>query len=296
MLESVVAQEFDSVELVVRDGASNDNTLAITEAFETKLDLNWHSQPDDGLYDALNRAIEAARGEWIGWLNCDDLYPLGTLKAVLEAIRQHPDAEMICGDAEVFRNEVGGGHRVLYTDHHYRGKTFSADEVNLQICHLNACFFHRDLLARVGTFRTDFSIVSDRDYMFRLMATSPRSVHLNRVTCRYRSHAGSLTMSNISSGLAKPLAAQRSPAALEIKRLCELHQNDELMPIAVRRWCKTVLARQAARCAAVALRQFRLMTFLRHTVRGLALRPRSFLWLAGYIARGYKDGDDTRAV
>ncbi|MGR8920619.1 MAG: hypothetical protein ACU85V_13460, partial [Gammaproteobacteria bacterium] len=110
--------------------------------------------------------------------------------------------------------------------------------------------------------------------------------HLERIVCRYRAHAESLTMSEVSAERQAPLAAGDSRVAAEIRRLCELHLGDRSAPAGVRRWCRDVLARRHARDAAQAFRSGELNAFVRLALKGAALRPRSVAWLGRYVLSG----------
>lgn len=71
-LESVAAQSFKDIEVVVADGGSQDDTVAILEEYATKLRLVWKSEADKGIYDALNKATGMASGRWLHFLGADD--------------------------------------------------------------------------------------------------------------------------------------------------------------------------------------------------------------------------------
>src|SRR6478736_2186770 len=72
-IESIHSQDFDNIEYIIVDGASKDNTVEIIKSFGTKID-KWISEPDKGIYDAMNKAIKMATGEVVGILNSDDFY------------------------------------------------------------------------------------------------------------------------------------------------------------------------------------------------------------------------------
>ena len=75
-LDSVLAQNYIDFEHIVKDGGSTDNTLDILREYESKYNgrLRWVSEPDKGIYDAMNRGIELATGDIVGILNSDDFY------------------------------------------------------------------------------------------------------------------------------------------------------------------------------------------------------------------------------
>ncbi len=75
-LESVLSQTYDDYEHIIVDGGSTDNTLDILREYEPRYKgrLKWHSEPDRGIYDAMNKGIIRATGELVGLLNSDDFY------------------------------------------------------------------------------------------------------------------------------------------------------------------------------------------------------------------------------
>jgi glycosyltransferase involved in cell wall biosynthesis len=70
-IRSVTEQNFDDFEYVIIDGGSTDGSLEIIRRYESKIH-HWRSEPDDGLYDAMNKAVRVARGQWVLFLGADD--------------------------------------------------------------------------------------------------------------------------------------------------------------------------------------------------------------------------------
>ena len=70
-IQSVLNQRFDSIEFLIIDGGSGDETLPILEKYNDRIAL-WVSEPDEGIYDAMNKGLELATGEWIYFLGADD--------------------------------------------------------------------------------------------------------------------------------------------------------------------------------------------------------------------------------
>lgn len=70
-LQSIAGQKVKNLEVVIADGGSTDNTRAIVESFK-QLDISWKSEPDKGIYDALNKGAARARGRWFHFLGSDD--------------------------------------------------------------------------------------------------------------------------------------------------------------------------------------------------------------------------------
>ena len=82
-LLSVSAQTYSNIEHIVIDGGSTDGTVDILQRFQSSAQLRWQSEPDSGMYSAINKGIALARGGYISYLNADDLYlPWSVEKAV----------------------------------------------------------------------------------------------------------------------------------------------------------------------------------------------------------------------
>ncbi len=93
-MRSVLDQEYPSVEYVVIDGGSTDQTVEIIRKYESRL-AHWASEPDKGMYDALNKGFAKTTGEVMAWLNSDDMYLASTFQVVGEIFAAHPRVEWI---------------------------------------------------------------------------------------------------------------------------------------------------------------------------------------------------------
>lgn len=105
-LRSVVDQQYAGLEYVVIDGGSTDGSVEIIRRYENRL-ASWISQPDGGMYDALNRGFAATSGEIMGWLNSDDLHMHWTLSTVAEIFSHCPQVEWITSLYPLIFNEKG---------------------------------------------------------------------------------------------------------------------------------------------------------------------------------------------
>lgn len=93
---SVLNQTYSNVEYIIIDGGSTDGTVDIIKKYESRLSY-WKSEPDKGIYDAMNKAIDVATGYWINFMNSGDLFSSNT---VLDYIFEHDyeDTDVIYGD------------------------------------------------------------------------------------------------------------------------------------------------------------------------------------------------------
>ncbi|NID08784.1 glycosyltransferase family 2 protein [Fibrivirga algicola] len=96
-IESVLAQTYPSIEYIIVDGASTDGTQAIVERYGDRIS-QFISEPDQGLYDAMNKGIQRATGDVIGILNADDLYRHTDIINRIVALFEQHEADAVYGD------------------------------------------------------------------------------------------------------------------------------------------------------------------------------------------------------
>jgi len=103
-ITSVLKQTYDNIEYIVVDGGSRDMTIEILKKYEDNIDY-WISEPDRGIYDALNKGIAAANGEWVGAIHSDDWYHPRAVDYIVDSYRKNPEADVIYGDLLYVRQE-----------------------------------------------------------------------------------------------------------------------------------------------------------------------------------------------
>lgn len=96
-IHSVINQTYKNVEYIIIDGCSTDGTLDIVEKYKAHISY-FVSEPDNGLYDAMNKGISAARGELIGMINSDDWYELNTVELMVNAYKNNPNKTIFHAD------------------------------------------------------------------------------------------------------------------------------------------------------------------------------------------------------
>jgi glycosyltransferase involved in cell wall biosynthesis len=186
-IESVLAQDFPSFEHIIVDGGSTDGTLEILKQYPH---VKVISEPDQGMYDALNKGLQIANGEIIGFLNTDDLYAEDIFSKVARKFND-PDVMAVTGRAVVFSELSDGKIEVL--------ESYSPEERNLmeslagEGAFFNAWFFRRATFDQIGSFNANYKIVGDREFMLRFSLNSLKYVAINDLVYKYRMHDDSLT-------------------------------------------------------------------------------------------------------
>ena len=105
-IESVLFQTYDNVEFIIIDGASTDGTIEIIKEFDNYVD-KWHSEDDSGIYDAMNKGIKTASGEYLMFLNAGDIFSnKDVLSLVADDIVLNGYPEILYGDTNIL-NEKG---------------------------------------------------------------------------------------------------------------------------------------------------------------------------------------------
>jgi len=185
---SSVREQQVAVEHVAVDGGSTDGTLELLHESGARV----ISEPDSGLYDAINKGVAVSTGDVVGFLNADDLLPAGALSAIVDGFAAHPNAQTVCGGWEVFRDTAAGIETIVKV--HDRGaKTLREQDIIHGAPILNARFFRRSFLDRVGPFDTRWRRCADADLLLRVLHLGPERATVEPVVYRSRAHPGSLT-------------------------------------------------------------------------------------------------------
>lgn len=182
---SVADQTGMDVQHFVVDGASTDGTADWLRARQQ----SYLSEPDRGMYDALNKGLDRARGDIVSWLNCDEQYLPGTLAAVADAFERHPEVDVLFGDALLIRPD--GTLAAYRKSHPLRAAWLAASHLYALSCTL---FFRRRVIAAGFRFDASYRMVSDLDFILRILRAGHRSHHLSRYLAAYTLTGKNLTL------------------------------------------------------------------------------------------------------
>jgi glycosyltransferase involved in cell wall biosynthesis len=180
-VRSVASQSYENIEHLVIDGKSTDATIKVVEANRhPKLILS--SEPDDGIYDAMNKGLKQATGELIGFLNSDDFYAEPTvLDKVVAAF--HDDSIEACYADLVYVTPDNSRVARLW-----KSKAFVNGDFAKGWSPAHPTFYvRRSALARLGLFDQSFKLAADAEFMMRyLEAGKIKSVYIPNVLVRMR--------------------------------------------------------------------------------------------------------------
>jgi len=156
-IQSVINQSYDTIEYIIIDGGSTDGTQNIIQKYEDKL-AYWVSEPDAGLYYAMNKGILKATGDIIGIINSDDWYEHNAVNKVAEVFKKN-FTDLL--HADMITIEEDGNEYIT------KGVTAESDEVANWYEHPTV-FVKRDVYMKYGLFNLKYKILADGEFMLRV--------------------------------------------------------------------------------------------------------------------------------
>lgn len=194
-LESVLRQTYFDTEYIIVDGASTDNTMDLIRQYAPRFNrrIRYVSEPDRGLYDAMNKGIRMATGEVVGILNSDDLFAEATaLEKIINCFLRHPETDAVYADLyyvasqdtdRVIRHWISGKRSSFRKGWHPAHPTF---------------YVRREVYQRYGLFDPDFKLAADFELMLRFIEKNNiRLVYLPEPLVRMR--LGGATSKNLTN-------------------------------------------------------------------------------------------------
>ena len=182
-LDSILSQDYRPIEVLVIDGASTDQTVAVLESFSNVSELKWWSEADGGVTDAVNKGLARAQGSIIGIQSSDDVYLPGAISAAVDFMQAHRDIALAYGDVELIdENSMVTGRDVLeaFDLKYYLGRFTYIPQPS--------AFFRRDVIEQIGGWRPEVSYAADADLWMRI-AVRHKAARIERLMARYRYHS-----------------------------------------------------------------------------------------------------------
>lgn len=207
-VESIRRQPHPHVEIIVVDDGSTDQSAALAESLGPPVRLI--RQPHRGLPAAHNQGLAASGGEFMAFLDCDDLWTEDKLAIQLALLREHPGIDIVLGHTRRMWMAASGGGGTL---------TRQVSEPVLALM-LGAALIHRSVFDTVSTFDETITHSDDWDWFMRARELGVRLVVHPEVTVLYRRHGENMTnqvaesMTSFAKMLQKSIARRRTQGRL----------------------------------------------------------------------------------
>ncbi|HLE13327.1 MAG TPA: glycosyltransferase family 2 protein [Anaerolineales bacterium] len=179
-LRSVLAQDYPAIEYLVVDGGSTDGSVETLRTYADRLAW-WVSEPDQGQASAIAKGFARAHGEIIAWLNSDDLYLPGAIRAAVRGLQARPDAGMIYGNAITIDAQGRPLNRLDFTDYNL------IDLMSFRIICQPSVFMRRRIYEQVGGIDPAYHFMLDHHLWIRMAKTAP-IVHISETWSAARHH------------------------------------------------------------------------------------------------------------
>ena len=204
-IQSVITQTYKNIEYIIIDGASTDHTLQIIKQYEHYKNMKYISEPDQGLYYAMNKGIDLAQGEFIQFLNAgDSLVDDRVVEKVVQFIKKNR-GDIFYGSIiykyDDGREEKRNYGRLCAKRYYY----YTGDCINHQ-----AIFAHKETLKN-HKFDTSFKMCADREWMMRMM--KKKYICMPIVICRY-------SLNELSQSVKNKIIVDQE-ASMCIKKYCK---------------------------------------------------------------------------
>jgi glycosyltransferase involved in cell wall biosynthesis len=160
-IESVLSQSYANIQYVIIDGASTDGTVEILNKYSTRISA-WISEPDNGIYDAWNKGLKLAEGEWIIFLGADDVLVDNSIRTMVDYLvtNQLIDYDIVSSRVQLLN---GKGEEIKVIGKKWKWRDFKK---YMTIAHVGA-FHSKAFFNKYGNFDTEFKIAGDYELILR---------------------------------------------------------------------------------------------------------------------------------
>jgi glycosyltransferase involved in cell wall biosynthesis len=186
-IESVLSQNISDLEYLIADGGSQDGSVEIIRKYENRLAW-WVSEKDRGQSDAVNKGLQHATGDIIGWINSDDYFLPGTLAFVQDYFATHPEIGLIFGDLLAVDENSNPINLIRYGDWGLK------DFLRFEVIGQPSVFFRRSVIDQAGLLDISFDLLMDLQYWLKIASfTQVKYVPQTLAAARYHSKAKNMS-------------------------------------------------------------------------------------------------------
>lgn len=163
-IQSVLNQNYSDIEYIIIDGGSTDGTVDIIKDYKKQIN-KFISEPDRGIYDAMNKGIKWAEGDIIGILNSDDFYINNDLISQIVEEVENKNVDMVFGDVVYVKPDNLDKIVRYYSSADFNPQKFAWGWMPAH----PSCFLKREIYEKHGYFKTNYKIASDYELLVRFM-------------------------------------------------------------------------------------------------------------------------------
>ncbi len=179
-IRSVLDQGYPNMEYIVIDGGSTDGSVELIRRYASRL-AYWASEPDRGQSHAINKGFLRGTGAILASLNSDDTYESGALEAIGRFFREHPEIDVVYGNAQLIDAEDRVVREIRDTGFNRQALMYGTFNIAPQ-----CTFYRRELFFGVGMLREDLFCAMDYDLLLRFCVRGARFAHLRRTLGNFR--------------------------------------------------------------------------------------------------------------
>jgi glycosyltransferase involved in cell wall biosynthesis len=191
-IQSVLLQDYESIEYIIIDGGSTDGTLEIIKKYESKL-AYWISEPDNSMYEAVQKGFDVASGDILAWINSDDLIFPNSLNVVADIFSDLQEVEWITGIPSIINKKNECVKVGPYLD--WSRERFIAGD--FRWIQQESTFFRRSLWTKSGaTFNLDHKLAADFELWCRFFK-SAKLYSVNTIFSGFRLHGDQVSVKNL---------------------------------------------------------------------------------------------------
>ena len=179
-IKSVLKQSYGNIEFIVIDGNSNDGTIEIIKKNEDVIDY-WISEPDNGIYYAMNKGIQLASGKLINLLNADDYLENNAASTIAKKYSEVNHPCILYGSYYLVDEIIGYKTEIKSNLESWNGMPLSHQSM----------FVHENIYKTVGLYNTNYKLASDYDFFMRAVTKGVKFFDVNSTIVNYRLHGNS---------------------------------------------------------------------------------------------------------
>ncbi|MAL17444.1 MAG: glycosyl transferase [Balneola sp.] len=175
-IESVLNQTYKNIEYIIVDGGSTDSTIDIIKEYEKEISI-FISEKDDGIYDAMNKAIEVSNGTLIGLLNSGDSFHSDAVEDIIQLYNENNSRNDIIYSGAM--NKVNDKGEIVYTVR-FNQKSLENKFYTMPINHTST-FVPMKVFDKIGVYNLDLKITADYEFILRALHYGVKIKYTNKV-------------------------------------------------------------------------------------------------------------------